>query len=119
MLNNLVGNAIDAMGGRSGRILLRSAEATHRQTGEAGVVLTVADDGSGMDKKTLANLFEAFFTTKGMNGTGLGLWVSREIIDRHHGSVRVRSQQANAHHGTVFRLFLPHAEGAGGIPPAH
>ena len=108
VLNNLVGNAIDAMQGGPGRLWVRSRQGTSPETGSAGLLITVADTGSGMSPQTLETIFEAFFTTKGMNGTGLGLWVSKEIIDRHQGSVRVRSSQAERGHGTVFRLFLPY-----------
>ena len=52
-------------------------------------------------------IFEAFFTTKGARGNGLGLWISSEIIDRHGGSIRVYSSQREGRSGTVFTLFLP------------
>ncbi len=106
VLNNLVGNAIDAMGGKGGRLLLRAREATDLPTDRKGLVMTVADTGSGIDAASLRHIFEAFFTTKGMAGTGLGLWVSQEIVDRHRGRLRVRSRTASPS-GTVFTLFLP------------
>ena len=105
VLNNLVSNSIDAMN-KGGRLLLRSREATDWRSGVRGLVLTVADTGAGMDAETQARIFEAFFTTKGLQGTGLGLWISAEIIERHHGRVRVRSS-GGAAHGTVFTVFLP------------
>ena len=71
----------------------------------------MADTGSGMSAKTRKALFEAFFTTKGVSGTGLGLWVSKEIVDRHLGTLSLRSCQGTTHHGTVFRLFLPENAG--------
>jgi signal transduction histidine kinase len=52
-------------------------------------------------------MFEAFFTTKGISGTGLGLWISNEIVARHSGSLAVRTSQAAGGSGTVFALFLP------------
>ncbi len=107
VLNNLVGNALDAML-KGGRLLLRSREMTELSTSRKGVRLTVADTGSGMSKATREKLFEAFFTTKGPGGTGLGLWISKEIIDRHQGSIRLRSSQRNGRTGTVFALFLPY-----------
>jgi signal transduction histidine kinase len=55
-----------------------------------------------------ASVFQPFFTTKGIAGTGLGLWVSKEVADRHHGTLRVRSSQGPRFSGSVFRLFLPH-----------
>ena len=106
VLNNLVSNAIDAMP-TGGRLLLRSREATDWRTGRRGLVLTVADTGSGMSPETRAHVFEAFFTTKGINGTGLGLWIGSEIVDRHHGRLLLRSSREAAHRGTVFSLFLP------------
>lgn len=107
VLNNLVGNAIDAMP-KGGRLILRSREAIHWRTGQRGSLLTVADTGVGMSPQTQARIFEAFFTTKGLQGTGLGLWISCEIINRHHGSIRMRSSQREPGHGTVFALFLPY-----------
>jgi PAS domain S-box-containing protein len=106
VLNNLVGNAIDAMP-RGGRLLIRSRSATDWSTGRAGLVLTVADTGCGMSPPVVSSIFEPFFTTKGIGGTGLGLWVSQEIVNRHAGALRVRSSQAEGKCGTVFALFLP------------
>ena len=108
VLANLVGNAIDAMmplGG--GRLVMRSREATDWNSGDRGILLTIADTGSGMNAATVQKLFEPFFSTKGDNGTGLGLWISKQIVERHRGTLRVRSSQAEMHHGTVFTLFLP------------
>jgi len=110
VLSNLVSNALDAATPHSrppGRLLLRSREATHWPTGERGIIITIADTGAGMTPQTLAKLFNPFFTTKGVTGTGLGLWVSKEIVDRHRGRLRVRSSQSPEHRGTVFSLFLP------------
>jgi two-component system, sporulation sensor kinase E len=107
VLSNLIGNATDAMNATGGRLLIRSREGTHWATGRAGVFLTVADTGPGMSPETLSQIFEPFFTTKGISGTGLGLWISHEIVDRHHGTLRVRSSQSPHYPGTVFTLFLP------------
>jgi signal transduction histidine kinase len=52
-------------------------------------------------------VFDAFFTTKGIGGTGLGLWISQEIIQRHRGKLSVKSGQEPGHSGTVFTVFLP------------
>lgn len=107
VLNNLVSNAIDAMHSSGGRLMLRSREATNWKTGARGLVLTVADTGPGMTQETLKRVFEPFFTTKGAGGTGLGLWISCEIVNRHGGSLRVRSGQHPGASGTVLALFLP------------
>jgi PAS domain S-box-containing protein len=108
VLSNLMGNAIDAMHQKGGRLLLRSREATQWKTGHKGIALTVADTGMGMQPVTQKRAFEAFFSTKGIGGTGLGLWVSKEIMDRHRGTFSLRSSEAANAHGTVFVLFLPH-----------
>jgi signal transduction histidine kinase len=107
VLSNLVANAIDAMGATGGRLLVRSRESTHWNTGRRGMVITVADTGSGMSADTLSKIFEPFFTTKGINGTGLGLWISHEIVSRHRGVLIARTTRSAASSGTVFTLFLP------------
>ncbi len=107
VLSNFIGNAIDAMSLSGGRLLIRSREGTDWTTGRLGVILTVADTGSGMSPHTVSKIFEPFFTTKGDKGTGLGLWISREIVDRHRGVLKVRSSQSTHRSGTVFALFLP------------
>lgn len=107
VLNNLVGNAMDAMQPNGGRLLIRSRDAHNWKTGEAGMALTVADTGCGMPAEVLLRLFEAFYTTKGSGGNGLGLWVSQQILDRHKGTLRVRSSQKAGASGTVFTVFLP------------
>ena len=106
VLNNLIGNAIDAMP-RGGRLLVRSREATNWTTGAKGLTLTIADTGSGIPTALRNKVFEAFFTTKGLAGTGLGLWISKDIVHRHHGALHLRSSQHPSHPGTVFALFLP------------
>jgi PAS domain S-box-containing protein len=107
VISNLVSNALDAMDGGSGKLELRSRAGTNWSTGEKGVVITIADTGAGMKPATRRKLFQPFFTTKGVTGTGLGLWVSQQIVARHRGSLQVRSSQSDAHHGTVFTIFLP------------
>jgi PAS domain S-box-containing protein len=107
VLSNLVNNAIDAMQPKGGRLLLRSRAGTDWTTGRRGLVLTVADSGIGMPPSVQARVFEPFYTTKGAIGTGLGLWVSQEIVNRHHGRLHVRSSQRQGCSGTVFTMFLP------------
>lgn len=106
VLANLINNALDAMPG-GGTLYLRGREAINWRTGEPGITVTVADTGIGMTPETQKRLFRPFFTTKGLTGTGLGLWVSKGIVDRHRGTLNVRSSQSPAHHGTIFTLFLP------------
>ena len=106
VLNNLVGNAVDAMA-RGGSLYVRSAESHDWKTDRSGITFTIADTGEGMSPETQAHVFEAFFTTKGIGGTGLGLWVSAEIVHRHAGRIRIRSSRHRSRHGTVIRMFLP------------
>jgi PAS domain S-box-containing protein len=110
VLANFIGNAIDAMQRDGGRLTLRTAKGRDPRSGAEGVYVTVADTGCGMDAVTRSRIFEAFFSTKGDTGTGLGLWVSQTIIDKHGGRVSIRSrvrQRPDAPGGTVFRIFLP------------
>ncbi|NYF80499.1 hybrid sensor histidine kinase/response regulator [Granulicella arctica] len=105
---NLIGNAIDALS-KGGHILIRTTTARHWRSGRDGIRITVADDGMGMSAETQSHIFEPFFSTKGITGAGLGLWVSREIVDKHQGSLRTRSRQASSSRQgwTVFTLFIP------------
>jgi PAS domain S-box-containing protein len=105
VLNNLIANAIDAMR-TGGRLVIRAHDAQHREHGTKGVRIIVADTGTGMTAETQRRLFEPFYTTKDLNGTGLGLWISKEIVERHQGELKVRSSQDPDRHGTIFSLFL-------------
>jgi signal transduction histidine kinase len=67
----------------------------------------VADNGCGIGPENRKRIFEPFFTTKKDTGTGLGLWVSRELIEKHGGHLGVRSSTTGRRTGTVFSLFLP------------
>ncbi len=109
VLNNLIANAIDAMRG-GGRLVVRAHDALEHSSGRQGVRLTIADTGHGMPEEVRTRLFQPFYTTKGLNGTGLGLWISDGIVKRHNGRLHVRSTQHPVHHGTVFSLFLPAEE---------
>ena len=112
VISNLVSNAMDATAG-GGRLIVRarrSRDWVHPV--RDGVRMTIADTGSGMIEEVRERLFEAFFTTKGATGTGLGLWVSHEIILKHHGVIHLRSREAAGERsgGTVFQIFFPDNE---------
>jgi len=109
VIANLVSNAIDATSGGGRLVVGARSSRDWKDSGRKGIRFTIADTGSGMEPEVVQHLFEAFFTTKGMTGTGLGLWVSLEIIQKHHGTVRVRSRSANngGSSGTVFQMFFP------------
>jgi len=105
VLNNLIGNAIDSMK-TGGRLLIRTRDARLWRSNVSGVRITIADTGHGMTEEVRARIFEPFYTTKGINGTGLGLWISQGIVEKHHGLLQVRSS-LKQRSGTVFSLFLP------------
>ncbi|HET9100753.1 MAG TPA: PAS domain S-box protein [Acidobacteriaceae bacterium] len=106
VLNNLIGNAIDSM--RSGgRLIVRTGKARLRRNGIPAIRITIADTGHGIPPAVMRRMYEPFFTTKGMNGTGLGLWISRGIIEKHRGQIQARSRLSNGCCGTVFSLVLP------------
>jgi signal transduction histidine kinase len=102
VFTNLVSNALDALP-EKGRLVLVVRPAQDR-TGQQGVAVTIADSGSGMDRYMFERLFHPFVTTKSEAGTGLGLWVSKGILDKHDARVFVRSRSG---FGTVFRIFFP------------
>ena len=106
VLNNLVANAIDSMR-RGGRLVIRTGATTFARTGAPALRIAIADTGSGMSPETRRHLFEPFYTTKGINGTGLGLWISHGIVEKHMGLLQVRSCTRPGASGTVFRLVLP------------
>jgi PAS domain S-box-containing protein len=72
----------------------------------AGAAVTIADNGSGITPEVQRHLFQPFFTTKGERGTGLGLWVSRGIINKHGGTISLKSDTRQETHGTVVNVFL-------------
>jgi signal transduction histidine kinase len=104
VLVNLIANAIDAMP-EGGHIHLRAKAARHPVTGERGIRFAVADDGTGIPCEAQPRLFDPFFTTKGTTGTGLGLWLTRDILERAGGYIRCRNHSSP--HGAVFSMWLP------------
>ena len=111
LLANLIGNSIDAVE-RGGTIRVRLSAVDERGGFRAsGIRMTVADTGSGIPAAIRENLFEPFFTTKKEVGTGLGLWVCKNIAEKHHGNIRFHSSAVPGRSWTVFSVFLPqHSE---------
>jgi PAS domain S-box-containing protein len=103
---NLIANAIEAMKD-GGCLRIRVDERTEESTGRRGVKVSVCDTGSGIDAKFAKRVFEPFFTTKETKGTGLGLWISRGIIQKYDGTLRFRSVQISGKHATCFSVFVP------------
>jgi PAS domain S-box-containing protein len=104
VFSNLVSNAIDAMPG-GGQLLVSVGNS--QRGDQAGVKIVVEDNGSGIAPENKQRLFEPFFTTKLSVGTGLGLWVVKQFVEQHGGTVSVESSIDAKHHGTRFIIFLP------------
>jgi len=104
---NLVGNAIEAMGSRHGTITLRAYASHDWRHDRPGLRVVVADDGPGIPANVRTSMFEPFFTTKGESGTGLGLWVTSDILRKYDGTMRLRSSTQGPHSGTCFSVFFP------------
>jgi signal transduction histidine kinase len=104
---NVLSNSLDAVERYSGRVHVHIRGSRQPQSGRCGVRVTIADNGSGIDAAHLPRIFDPFFTTKRDVGTGLGLWVSKGIVEKHGGSMRVRSGRRPGSSGTVVSIFLP------------
>lgn len=107
MFANLVGNAIEAVGHRHGTISLRAYASRDWRSDRPGLRVVVADDGPGIPASVRTSIFEPFFTTKGESGTGLGLWITSDILRKYAGTMRLRSRTQVPHSGTCFSVFFP------------
>ena len=103
---NLIGNAVQAMP-EGGTLRLRVTERANRERGGRGIYVSIMDTGSGIGPEQTKRLFEPFFTTKSTKGTGLGLWISKGIIQKHSGDIRFRSLRRHSVNVTCFQVFLP------------
>ncbi len=103
-ISNLVTNALDAMPNSGGTLHIRVWRTRHSQNGSA-LRITVADNGVGIPVEQQKRIFEPFFTTKQETGTGLGLWLTKNIVEKHGGTIRVSSSDIGKT-GTVFELTL-------------
>ena len=110
VFNNLITNAAEAASpGGEVRVSISPQAAGIDADGQklqAGATVIIADNGSGVSEEVRPHLFQPFFTTKGENGTGLGLWVSRGIINKHGGNIELVSNTNDGAHGTVVSVFL-------------
>jgi signal transduction histidine kinase len=112
VLSNLVTNAMDAM--RGGGILSLSARKVLGPSGD-GIQVTIRDTGTGIKQENLEQIFEPFFTTKGNLGTGIGLWIARQLVERRGGQISVSSSTEIGSSGTSVTVFVPFAPPASGI----
>ncbi|WP_433964030.1 ATP-binding protein [Tunturiibacter gelidiferens] len=110
VFTNLITNAAEAAG-QGGQVKVSivpqcASVGANGQKLQPGAIITIADDGMGIPDHVQPHLFQPFFTTKGEHGTGLGLWVSRGIINKHGGAISVASDTSDASHGTRVSVFL-------------
>jgi signal transduction histidine kinase len=102
VVSNLIVNALDALP-VAGTLVIKLRKRTR------GAHILIADNGHGIAAEHLTSIFEPFFTTKGEHGTGLGLALSRKIIEAHGGKIAVRSSTRTGQSGTIFKISLPAA----------
>jgi signal transduction histidine kinase len=107
VFTNLISNAIDAMP-QGGTLALEVI------TDGQDVKVIFSDTGSGIQADKLEEIFEPFVTTKGEEGLGIGLWISRNIVEKLGGTIHVRSTTAKTGHGTHFTVCIPEAQPARG-----
>lgn len=104
VFSNLIRNATEAAPPNTDVVV--RVRSIHR-SGRKGARVTIHDCGPGIPESIRENLFDPFFTTKGVKGSGLGLWVSRTLVMRHHGTIRFRTSERAGSAGTTFDVFLP------------
>ena len=107
VFSNLVSNSVDAMP-FGGSLIVRVSETRNWKNFDVqGIRITIADTGSGIAPHHVKRIFEPFFTTKAEVGTGLGLWITRNIVEKHEGAIHVRSRVEAGRSGTTFSVFFP------------
>jgi signal transduction histidine kinase len=103
---NLIGNAVQAMPD-GGRLRVHLFESRKHRNGLEGVRVSVYDTGTGILGEHAKKIFEPFFSTKATKGTGLGLWISKGIVQKYEGTIRFRSLRLNGGNATCFSVFIP------------
>jgi two-component system, NtrC family, sensor kinase len=103
---NIIANAVQAMP-NGGRLRIRLWECNDRKNGRRGVRVAIHDTGVGIAPEHAKRIFEPFFSTKEAKGTGLGLWISKGIVQKYEGSIRFRSMKFADRNGTCFSVFIP------------
>jgi two-component system NtrC family sensor kinase len=106
VVSNLLINGLDAIDD-AGKVTLRAAASRGFRGKGQRIRITISDNGKGMSASALSKIFAPFFTTKGATGNGLGLWVSKQIVEKHGGLIQVRSCTRRPWKGTSFSLVLP------------
>jgi PAS domain S-box-containing protein len=110
VFSNVIANAIDAM--KNGGVL-SVATRNVLASPQDGIEIMIRDTGAGIEKENLPRVFEPFFTTKGILGTGIGLWVAKQLVTRRGGQIAISSSTTPNDSGTTVTIFIPFAQ-----PPA-
>jgi PAS domain S-box-containing protein len=106
VFSNVIANGIDAM--KQGGILTITTRNVF-STDQDGVEIVIRDTGTGIAQENLPRVFEPFFTTKGILGTGIGLWVAKQLITRRGGQITIASSTTSGNSGTTVSMFIPFA----------
>jgi PAS domain S-box-containing protein len=106
VFSNVIANAIDAM--QNGGVLKISTRKLMGSTGD-GIQTVIRDNGTGIQQEHLERIFDPFFTTKGNLGTGIGLWVTRQLVEGRGGQISVASSIERGRSGTALTIFIPFA----------
>ncbi|HET9100053.1 MAG TPA: PAS domain S-box protein [Acidobacteriaceae bacterium] len=104
VFSNIIANSIDALE-PGGSLHLETSELV--EGGSAGIQVLIRDKGCGIEDEHLTRIFEPFFTTKGSHGTGIGLWVAKQLVDKHGGRIEITSSTRPDNRGTEVCIFLP------------
>ncbi len=119
LVSNLLANALDAVQ-QNGKVTIHIFKSRDwKHPSRYGVRLYVGDSGPGIAPEHLNRIFDAFFTTKGEKGSGLGLWISQGIVAKHGGAIRLRSSNRLGQSGTCFSVFLPEQVSAQAVSAPH
>jgi PAS domain S-box-containing protein len=113
LVSNIISNAIDALPFNG---TLKIDSSTTKLVSNEAIKLQIEDDGPGISPENIKRIFEPFFTTKKDVGTGLGLWVCKEIAERHGGTVEAKSDNQNGSTGAVFTVLLPYRDASPDLP---
>ena len=90
-----------------GRLAIDLCNSRDWRTGERGVRVFVSDTGHGIPNESLTKIFEPFFSTKDAQGTGIGLWITDQLVKKYRGHIAVKSNTTGAHIGTTLSVFFP------------
>lgn len=107
VISNVIANAIDSM--KQGGVLTITTRNV-LSSPQDGIEIVVRDTGTGIAQENLPRVFEPFFTTKGILGTGIGLWVAKQLVSRRGGQILIASSTTEKNSGTAVTIFIPFAQ---------